>query len=102
MQHLDASLSQKLASAQRASDLFTVVFAALVSLALSGGEGRGRASVATEANRRCSSEAREPLTLTLSPDGGEGTLNTYKSGTSNPKPPARLQVEGRALNISSN
>ena len=46
--------------AQRAPDLFTFVFAALVSLAPIGGEGRGEgASVDAEANRRRSSGARE-------------------------------------------
>jgi hypothetical protein len=69
-----------------ASSLFTFVFAALVSLAPIGGEGRGEgAGVDAEANRRRSCGAREDgfsadsaigarlPTLTLSPDGGEGT-----------------------------
>jgi hypothetical protein len=76
--------------AQRAPDLFTFVFAAIVSLAPTGGEGRGEgASVDAEPYRRRSSGARadgfsadsavgarRPPHPTLSPDGGEGTLNS--------------------------
>ena len=55
-----ASLPREVrAPAQRAPYLFTFVFAALVSLAPIGGEGRGGVCVDAEANRRRSSGARE-------------------------------------------